>query len=319
MFVEVAVDENMLSGPRKTIPFSLELFNATSHVDDVITSGGWTSWQLNILTGCCDEESMTNVPYDAFGYYKNGIFVIADLMIRPSIFPESLVRFHIQHGQPLQLPVSENGFILAAGQDPMMRSEPLPIENLPAIDVLQTQKSNNNLRIDLEPHWEENPRKVIFRVRCQGLLKCSFSPERLARAFLNVEECDGLLESQIVGCKYEQDAFHEDGHGHCEVPISSGEWRSMEISQLVNIYSQNVLFRAPEEFSVCIRAGGDIPSQVLCLICLEPPVTIAFRCLKCAYAAVTSQPTDVDQHILRGTKAKRMGCIIVDGLEPNLS
>jgi hypothetical protein len=307
----------MLSGPRKKIPFLSELLDATSFVDDKITPADWTQWQLNILTGCCDEESMTNIPYDAFGYYKNGIFLIADMMIRPSIFPESLVRFHIQRGQPLQLPVNENGFILASvGDNPRRKAEPLPIEKLSAIDVLRSQKSDNSLRVDLEPHWEGDPRKVIFRVRCQGQLKGSFSPERLACTFLNTEECDGPLESQVVGCKCEQDGYQEHGHGQCEVPISG--WRSMEISQLVHTYSPDMLFRAPDDVSICIHAGGDMASQVLCLICLEPPVTIASRCLRCAYAAVTSQPTDVDRHMLLGAKAKRVGFIIVDGLDTNV-
>jgi hypothetical protein len=316
--VEVAVDENMLLGRHKRIPFFFELLSATSFVGDEMTVSRWIGWQLNIFTGCCNEDTTTNIPYDAFGYYKNGIFLIADLMLRPSVFPESLVKFHIGQGQPLQLPVNENGFILAsAGDYPVQDLNPLPSENLPRIDVLQTRKSDRNLRIDLEPHWEGDARKVIFRVRFQGQLKCSFSPERLARALLNTDECDGPLESQVVGCEYESEGPQE--HGQRELPISGAEWRSMEISQLLQIYSPDVLFRAPDDTSICIHAGGDMVSQVVGLICLKPPVTIASRCLRCAHAALTSQPADFEQPILYGAKAKRVGSIIVDGLDTNVS
>ena len=297
----------------------MELFNAANSRVRKVTPAEWIQWQFNILTGCWDPGTMTNIPYDAFGYYKNGILVIADLMIRPSVFPESLVRFHVQRGQPLQIPVNENGFIIASDGDPRLNGKPLPIENLPVIEVLRSQKSDSKLRIDLEPHWEGDPRKVIFRVRCQGQLKCSFSPERLASALVTTDEFNGPLEFQVVDCNHKHEGDQEDRHGQRELPVSGAEWRTMAVSQLVHIYSQTALFRAPDEVSVYIRAGGDMASQVLCFICLEPPVTIASRCLRCAHAAVISRRTDVDKHTLRGTKAKRAGFILVDGLDTNIS
>jgi hypothetical protein len=312
--IEVAVDENMLSGPRKRVPFWSQLLEATSESEERnISQGQWMGLVFNMLTGFWDQDSMTNIPYDAFGYYKNGIFLIADFMLRPSIYPESLVRFHIQHGQPLQFPVNENGFIISSDGDLSLNSEPLAITNLPAIETLQSQKSDLKLRIDLEPYWEGDSRKVIFRVRSEGRLKCSFSPERLARTLINTDECDGPLSSKVVRCA-------------CEAPCSTmalpdaSTWRSMDISQLLARCSSNSsgvnTFRAPTQgISLITHAGGDMASQVLCVICFEPPVFIASDCIKCAHATMERlRLTEGEEPVLLGASAKGSGHVLVDGL-----
>jgi hypothetical protein len=276
--IEVAVDENMFSGPRKRIPFWLQLLQATSESEDRnMSQGQWMGLVFNMLTGVWDLDPMINIPYDAFGYYKNGIFLIADFMLRPSIYPEALVRFHIQHGQPLQFPVNENGFIINSDGDLSLNSGPLTLTNLPTIDALQSQKSDLTLRIDLEPYWEGDFRKVIYRVRSEGQLKCGFSPGRLARTLINTDECDGPLSSRVIRCK-------------CEAPCSAmslpdaSMWRSMNISQLLARCSRNSsdtnTFQAPTQgISLIVHAGGDMTSLVLCVVCFEPPVFIASDCI----------------------------------------
>jgi hypothetical protein len=314
--IEVAIDVEMVSDLRKRKQLAFwfqQIVAVTSYSGkESVTSSSWIESLFNIFTGG-DAESSTNVPYDAFGYYKNGIFIVSDLLLRPSIQPEALIRCHIQRGQPMQVPVNENGFVVAHGEDRLQTSNVFNSDALPVVTVLQSRQSDTQVRIDLEPHWEGDPRKVIFRVRAEGRLKCSFSPERLASSLISTEECDGPLDVQIVRCECDSPSI--------ETPLSSSQtWKSMEVSQLLAICSKSTsatdLFDGPKPgTSVCIHAGGDMAAQVLCLVCFRPPVTFASRCLKCGYAFWDGQRGETPDRLLARAMPRWTGHVLVDGLD----
>jgi hypothetical protein len=54
----------------------------------------------------------------------------------------------------------------------------IKVNHLPDERILKSAKSDQKIKIDLEPFWEDDPR-TIFRARVDGVLKFSFSPSTL--------------------------------------------------------------------------------------------------------------------------------------------
>lgn len=190
--IEVAVHPNLLSNNRDcqtTIHRSMEslpriLHFANEPIADYKRIGEWHDVVLSVCTGTlmtskqCPERSDEFEP--RFGVYKNGVFVIMDLLLRPSTRPESTNRCQIQFEQPLQIPVNEDDFVIAESSL-IYASEAKIIEvsDLPKANVISSHPSDIKIGIDLEPSWESDPRCVRFRARINEILACSFSPEYL--------------------------------------------------------------------------------------------------------------------------------------------
>lgn len=162
--IDVAIDSELMSNAskREKLPGWFQTLRDVIRPDGYVSSSSWITFIFNVLTGDC-EESFKNHEFNCFGYYKNGIFLISDMLVRPSVRRDTLIRCHIQRGQPTQLPVNDSGLVLSRKEADTFIS-PFNAASLQNIPVLSPQGPNRNIRIDIEPDWEDDPRRVVFRV-----------------------------------------------------------------------------------------------------------------------------------------------------------
>jgi hypothetical protein len=107
-----------------------------------------------------------------FGCHKNGVLLVREFLIRPSLHVESLAQFQIQHGQPLQFAISEDGSIRDWTTGGRYQGVPPHIINLdpfPAAAVLKSSRSDKRFRLYMEPNWEGDPRHVLLRLHVDGV------------------------------------------------------------------------------------------------------------------------------------------------------
>ena len=141
----------------------------------------WIEWLLSLFTGhpLPPHQRILGTSRPAIGYYANGIFAIMDVMLRPSLCPLAVNRFHVSYGQPLQIPVSETGYVIPQSSWRPTDMGILDPMSFPIASSLKSTKPDRKIRIDLEPCWEEDPRQVVFRARVDGVPVYTFSALRL--------------------------------------------------------------------------------------------------------------------------------------------
>jgi hypothetical protein len=228
---------------------------------------------------------------EAFGCYMNGVLVVSDILVRPSIHSNSLSRFHVHFGRPIQIPLGEDGLVLTAPageNDIPMR--PLPLARHQNVTELTSHSSETRARIDIEPFWEVEHEKVIFRLRLDGVVKCSFSPQKLQHAFSkHHNHGKSLLRHPVCKCNAPV--------ANISVPASQ-RWKALEARQFLDLCTTNKdastnLSAGKNEDSVCVHAGGDDAAQVLSLIVFRQPIVFASECLKCAFDYSNSHSKEI--------------------------
>jgi hypothetical protein len=251
-------------------------------IDGVTTAFEWTKMIMEVSTAI--EISKTANPNgdfstyparesfpisDVFGAQANGVVVISEFLVRPSLQTTSLITYHIEYGQCLHFPLDDDGLIRVStvtGQTRMISLDPDP-----EYTTLESRNSELEVRIDVKPDWNRDPRKVVFHARVEGVHKYTFSPLVVAK----------LLPSSIVVCECSQSV------SSLSVPIAQ-RWQPVRMSQLflpplknpsaasrIGVLDGQYLF---------IQAGGDMASQLLCLGLLESTrLVLATNCLQCSY------------------------------------
>jgi hypothetical protein len=260
----------------------------------------WHDFVLSVCTGRpipnirkFGEATTTSEDYFSgyLGYHKDGIFLIMDILLRPSVCRQSILEFHIQYGQPLQLPVSDDGFITAEPALVYTR-DPCGKVDLPTTNVLSPLHSDCKVKIDLEPCWETNPRTVIFRSRVDGVLVCSFSPDNLLCPLTGQ---NNRFHFVTCDCELSSDKI--------TVPVPGRPWTVMKISQFLvsNFTPTRVDFGVIAD-EICdwmrpiyINASGDVGAQVLCATAGHAFRNSGFNMIfasKCRYCALQLYPLD---------------------------
>jgi len=161
------------------------------------------------------------------------------------------------------------------------------------------------VRIDLEPCWATDPRKVIFRVRVDGVPKCSLFPNRLIsriqKPFRVVDEADAedddedderirarTSEIYRVTCKCKSE---RTGLG----AQKQGNWRVLKLSELVKQLpfsadgdtTRFVTIAGVEE--IIIAAKGDHAAQVLAVTCFTGPALYVSTCSDCLLRLISNE------------------------------
>ena len=81
----------------------LQLKGQEKHPENQFRLENFTSFVVRVCTG----EVLKHwgwTYHSRVGYHANGIFIITDMVLNPSLNPTSVTRFHIGQGQPLQFP-----------------------------------------------------------------------------------------------------------------------------------------------------------------------------------------------------------------------
>ena len=255
----------------------------------------WTRFLFRMYTGELERplEGATLGVGSTAGYQANGIFVVMDMLLHPSLNPRSFLEFHIRQGQPLQFPVTDLGFVVAGVDDNKREHGRVDVKTaeFPVATTLKSQESDRKPRVDLEPHWESDPRRVVFRARIDGVLKCSFSPTLLIFQLGHFKDASKALKSEtyIVSCECNEPS------SECSVPESE-RWKIVELSQLLDSDATSSSSHVDRSFfpvydglarqhdPLFIRAARDTVAQVLCCAMFWGlPRFVAVKCIKCAY------------------------------------
>jgi hypothetical protein len=294
--IEVAVQPTLLfSERRQTLsPWIFTLQRLISRgISNPLTVREWHAAVISMCTGTPFEtlkQWTTNNSDICLGCYRNGIFIAMDVLLNPTIQKQSAIQFHIQFGIPLQIPVDEEGFVVA--ENVLTYSTPyheVELSDLPTTTTLQSQNSDTQFRIDLEPCWERHPRRVIFRARVKGSVVCSFSPQYLIFPLLGHRRGVTFLH-MADGSECGKDAKEI-------LATSSESWSVMDMSQFIRSHFNEFDKYRPTnglhgwdstDGLLCIRAGGNVGAQILCMTtaytCSSNVMRVIFatKCLHCA-------------------------------------
>jgi hypothetical protein len=272
---------------------------------DVIYSGGgerlkrWASYiGYTLTTQGCDCDLWTELLFELFlahpkmgqqptnyvnqqnphgrrlilGTQANGMTAVSELVVAVTIRPQALGYFHIKKGQILNLPLTEEGYILASShlETPLdLTLNPEPENTL--LHRFEPLSSVEAIRIDIEPCWEADPRTVVFRVREMGEIV----------APINVTLVVDSVAFRTIDCSCSKRV------DEVTVPISE-RWQLVSLFQLkrtrfkgmsarradLNDANNKVLIDASQSETATIYALGIIYTRQL---------GIARDCLECAY------------------------------------
>jgi hypothetical protein len=186
------------------------------------------------------------------GYQKNGIAIIAELLLHPSSIPDRWYRFHVKVGQILDFPLTDGGFIRCATDQPRpMSSEIWNVEPSQGFRNLVKTPADTIIRIDAEPWWEQDERVVVFRARVDGVVKAIFSPETLYKKWGKHSLC-----ASSCGCSTPKDSIQ-----------TSEPLAILQVSDFIRHQYHHMTYMGGPANSGegLVQTGGDEAARVLCL------------------------------------------------------
>ena len=319
-FIEVAIYPDLISSPDRRVGLHnliCDLRDALSPREfQLLSLNRWIRMVFNVCTGEAI-QSVHCIKDGTIGFHANGVFVIMDIALHPSLQPNSLIKFHTGFGQPLQIPVSDRGFVVTyvGNRGLSKRHTKIDTSVLPALQTTTRQPLEHKIRIDLEPYWEIEPRQVVFRARVDGVVKCTFSPLQLIDECMTLaQEDEGRLHLVNCECQCRSDQV--------EV-LMAQKWKKLEISQLLNIcgsrpttlFGNEVLYPAQLQDGssdlLYVDVGDDNSMAVLVCVCFRAtPKVLAIDCVSCAYQHWNNK---VRTAKTRWTKDYELGAILIDG------
>jgi hypothetical protein len=100
----------------------------------------------------------------------NGMVAVLQTIVAPSITSQEVLIFHVNRGQILSFLLTEDGFIqssahIVRAMDTTQNAQ----SDLSALGSPEFMIPDFTTRVDVEPHWEADPRRVVFSVRRHGL------------------------------------------------------------------------------------------------------------------------------------------------------
>ena len=255
----------------------LEVVTGVSHpvpLDDRNTNLLSRRWEI-IPSSTNQERTRVN---DVFGIQANGIAMVSAFLVKPSIRPEALLRYHIQYGQLLDIPIDDVGYIRSAKI--AMRHQTISLTSEPFTQFLRAGRPNATIRIDVEPSWETDQRNIVFKARVEGMPVCTLSPELVSRR----------IHYSTVSCT-------------CSVPVDEVEvnepWQTVPVSKLLAHGGSKVDFG--KRSKVYVPAWKDDVSQILCAGLLEcRRMVIALNCLSCAHKQCLRSGREEESFVIIG-------------------
>jgi hypothetical protein len=224
------------------------------------------SWQIMPSTNTSLET--TNVT-DVFGTQANGIALVSDFLIKPTMQPSSLIQYHVQYGQILDFPTDDYGYIRAAK---IVR----PIHPLPLKGTYRTMLGKDLLdgiaalpmRLDVEPHWEADQRLLVLRARRDGVVVSTISAELISRRI--------HYATRICQCRKHSMTVNVDENEH---------WNTVTVGDILGS-ANGARLSVGNNGRVYVDTSGDETARLVCAGLLEcRKLDIVQDCLSCAYGS----------------------------------
>ena len=206
------------------------------------------------------------------GAQANGLAAVSEMLVNPTARVLSFCYIHIQRGQMLSFPLSEDQFIVAstyAETAEILDMDPEP-ENT-RLYRFDEDYPDCAMRVDVEPSWEDDPRTISFMIRLQGIPIASLS----ISAFLD-KMTHGLIKCQCRKPSWEISApVHE-------------RWQHLSLYRLHHRGFKGKSFRRAdvdyEDNRVLIDATQSLAATIYAACILHVRhLFIAYDCLTCAH------------------------------------
>ena len=206
------------------------------------------------------------------GAQANGLAAVSEMLVNPTARVSSFYYIHIQRGQILSFPLTEDQFILASTYvEPalILAMDPEP-ENT-RLYRFDEEYSDSAMRVDVEPCWEDDPRTVSFTVRRQGIPIASLN----IRAFLD------RMTYGLIPCRCRNPSWE------ISVPVHE-RWQHVSLYQLQRRRVKGMSFKRADlgyaDNRVLIDATQSVAATIYaaCILHIRH-LFIARDCLKCAH------------------------------------
>ena len=206
------------------------------------------------------------------GAQANGLAAVSEILVNPAARVLSFCYIHIQRGQMLSFPLTEDQFILASTH--VERAFDLDMDPEPENTRLYRfdgEYPDSNMRVDVEPCWEDDPRTVSFVVRLQGIPIASLS----IGAFLD------SMTYGLITCQCQKPSWE------ISVPVHE-RWQHVSLYQLQRRQFKGKSFQRADigyaDNRVLIDATQSVAATIYAACILHVRhLFIAQECLICAH------------------------------------
>ncbi|KAF4625431.1 hypothetical protein G7Y89_g12734 [Cudoniella acicularis] len=209
------------------------------------------------------------------GAQANGMVAILGMILEPSITSDKLFLVHIGRGQILNFPLTEDGYIQS--YDRIERASSISEDDqndLSELEFPNFSQCDKSTRVDVEPAWEADFRRVLFRVRHNGILIAS----------PNIPTVVSYLVKYQVPCSCSKrrsmdlQVFAKDG------------WQYIKAEKLIQNSLKRLSYRTDfgkKDQRYLLDGSGSMELTMYCLgAMLSSNVAITTTCLACAYDRV---------------------------------
>ena len=206
------------------------------------------------------------------GAQSNGLIAVSDILVELSTRKEAFCFFHINRGQILNFPLTEDHYIQASSY--IERARVLPLAPEPNNNVLHRFDfacDEPALRIDVEPCWIDDPRTVQFVLRSQGV----------PIATLNINALIDKMSYDSILCTCTEPSW--------ELSVRTTEkWQLISIYQLMRTRFKGMSFSRADigydDTKALIDGSQSITATIYAICVIESKhLCIARDCLTCAY------------------------------------
>ena len=280
------LDTSLAIGPDDLyVPRKLEIqANQMGHgIDGMLSPADWIELVLALLLrGPPDTSELHDYRRVTLGAHFNGITAVSDALVHPSPRPSNLIRIHVQRGQILNIPISDGGLIHSANPMPGFAAWHLDPDPGPSLTMLQRNRSTlspEGLRIDVEPWWEGDLKRVVFMVRKHGTVVATISISDIFNDLGNPSPSrPNDLDNPWVSCSC---GAYADS---VPVPVAH-RWQHVgmhklfedEVSQLTVNEQDKILVDASASEEALLVAVGRLRARKL---------KISLGCLQCTYRSI---------------------------------
>lgn len=206
------------------------------------------------------------------GAQSNGLAAVSNMLVESTAQLESLCYIHIQRGQILSYPLTEDQYIEASSyfEPPsILQLDPEPENKL--LWHFDKEYAQSAMRVDVEPCWEEDPRMVSFVVRLQGIPIASLC----IKAFFDT------MTYGLKSCMCSTPSWE------VSVPVSE-RWQLVSLYQLQRrTYKGMSFIRADVSYGdnrILVDASQSVAATIYAACILHVrTLVVASECLLCSY------------------------------------
>ncbi|KAL8801633.1 MAG: hypothetical protein Q9182_004318 [Xanthomendoza sp. 2 TL-2023] len=207
------------------------------------------------------------------GAQSNGLTAVADMLVQLTTRKESFCYFHIERGQILSFPLTEDYYIQASTYlEPASILTMDPEPNNTVLRRFDDTQSEFALRVDVEPCWAGDPRTVLFVLRSHGV----------PIATMNIFAYIDRISYDSVACSCHNPSW--------EVPVPVSErWQLVTLYQLTRTTFKGLSFArvdVSDADTMILVDGSQSVAATIYAVCHVHArhLCVATECLACAYA-----------------------------------